>query len=63
MLIPIGTNDINNYKLYAASPEKLASDIIAIGRICKSFNVKEIERLKGWKNEFLKKLCKENGFI
>ena len=32
VLIHIGTNDVNNHKLYAVSPEKLASDIIKIGR-------------------------------
>ena len=41
-LIHIGTNDINSHKLYAVSPEKLASDIIKIGRTWKSFNVKEV---------------------
>ena len=42
VLIHIDTNDINNHKLDAVSPEKLASDIIEIGRTCKSFNVKEV---------------------
>ena len=42
MLIHIGTNDLNNHNLYAVSPEKLASDIIEIGRTCKVFNVKEV---------------------
>ena len=35
VLIHIGTNDVNNHNLYAVSPEKLASDIIEIGRTCK----------------------------
>ena len=41
VLIHIGTNDINNHKLYTVSPEKLASDI-DIGRTCKSFKLKEV---------------------
>ena len=41
VLIHIGTNDINNHKFYAVSPEKLALGIIKIGRTCKSFNVKK----------------------
>ena len=76
VLIHIGTNDINNHKLYAVSSEKLASDIIEIGRTCKSFNVKELfvtsvlcqkeailSNQINCTNELLNKLCKENGFI
>ena len=75
VLIHIGTNDVNNHKLYAVSPEKLASGIIEIGRTCKSFNVKEvfISSVLCWNevilsnqfnctNELLNKLCKENDF-
>ena len=73
VLIHIGINDINNHKLYGVSPEKLASDIIEIGRTFKSFNVKEVFipsvlcRIKvilsnqiNRTNELLNKLCKEN---
>ena len=42
VLIHIGTNDVNNHKLYAVSPENLASDIIEISHTCKSFNMKEV---------------------
>ena len=76
VLIHIGTNDVNNHKLYAVSPEKLASDIIKIGRTCKSFNVKEVFVSSVlWRNEvilsnqinrtneLLNKICKENDFI
>ena len=76
MLIHIDTNDINNHKLHAVSPERLASDIIEIGCTCKSFNVKEVfisstscqnevilSNQINRTNEFLNKLCKENGFI
>ena len=73
VLIHIGTNNVNNHKLYAVSPEKLASDIIEIGHTCKSFNVKEVfissvlcrnevilsNQINGT-NELLNKLCKEN---
>ena len=75
VLIHIGTNDVNNHKLYAVSPEKLASDIIEIGRTCKSFNVKEVfissvlcrnevilSNQINRTNELLNKLCKENDF-
>ena len=74
-LIHIGTNDVNNHKLYAVSPEKLASDIIEIDRTCKSFNVKEVfvssvlcrneiilSNQLNRTNELLNKLCKENDF-
>ena len=76
LLIHIGTSDINNHKLYTVSPEKLASDMIEIGRTCKSFNVKEefisfvlcrneviLSNQINRTNELLNKLCKENGFI
>ena len=76
VLIHIGTNDINNHKLYAVLPEKLASGIIEFGRTCNSFNVKEVfvtsvlcqkEAILSNQitctNELLNKLCKENGFI
>ena len=76
VLIHISINDTNNHKLYAVSPEKLASDIIEIGRACKSFNMKDvfISSVLCWNeailynqinrtNELLNKLCKENGFI
>ena len=76
VLIHIGTNDINNRKLYAVSPGRLASDIIEIGRTCKSFKVKEVfissvlcqnevilSNQINPTNDFLNKLCKENGFI
>ena len=76
MLIHIGTNDINNHKLYAASPGKLPSDIIKIGRSCMLFNVKEVfissalcqnelilSNQFNRSNELLNKLCKESGFI
>ena len=62
-------------KLYAVSPEKLASDIIEIGRTCKSISVKEVfiasvlcqnemilSNQINRTNELLNKLCKENGF-
>ena len=75
VLIHIGTNDVNNHKLYAVSPEKLASGIIEIGRTCKSFNVKEVfissvlcrnevilSNQINRTNELLNKLCKENDF-
>ena len=75
-LIHIDTNDTNNHKLHAVSPEKLASDIIETGRTCKSFNVKQVFISSAlWQNEvnlcnqinrtneLLNKLCKENGFI
>ena len=75
VLIHIGANDVNNHKLYAVSPEKLASDIIEIGHTCKSFNVKEvfISSVLRWNkvilfnqinrtNELPNKLCKENDF-
>ena len=75
VLIHIGTNDVNNNKLYAVSPEKLASDIIEIGCTWKSFNVKEvfISSVLCWNevilsnqinrtNGLLNKLCKENDF-
>ena len=75
VLIHIDTNDVNNHKLYAISPEKLASDIIEIGRSCKSFNVKEefkssvlcrndviLSNQINRTNELLNKLCKENDF-
>ena len=75
VLIHIGTNDVNHHNLYAVSPEKLASDIIQIGRTCKAFNVKEVfipsvlcrkevilsSRIDRT-NELLNKLCKENDF-
>ena len=76
VLTYIDTNDINNHKLYAVSPGKLASDIIKIGRSCISFNVKEVfissvlcqnevilSNQFYRSNELLNKLCKENGFI
>ena len=75
VLIHIGTNDVNNHKLYAVSPEKLASDNMEIGRTCKSFNVKEVfissvlcrnevilSNQINRTNELLNKLCKENDF-
>ena len=76
VLIHISTNHINNHKLYAVSPEKLASNIIEIGRTCKSFNLKEVfisfvvcpnevilSNQINRTNELLNKLCKENDFI
>ena len=76
VLIHIGTNDVNNHKLYVVSPKKLASNIIEIGRTCKSFNVNEVfvssvlcqnetilSNQINRTNELLNKLCKENGFI
>ena len=76
VLINIGTNDINNHKLYAVSPEKLVSDIIEIGRTWRSFNMKEVfissvlcqnevilSNQINRTNELVNKLCKENGFI
>ena len=76
VLIHIVTNDINYHKSYAVSTEKIASDIIEIGRTCKSFNVKELfissvlcqneailSNQVNRTNELLNKLCKENGFI
>ena len=75
-LIYIGTSDINNHKLYAASSEMLASDIIEIARTCKSCNMKEvfISSVLCWNevilsneidrtSKLLTKLCKENDFI
>ena len=75
VLTYIGTNDLNNHKLYAVSPEKLASDIIEIDRTCKPFNVKEVfissvlcrnevilSNQINLTNELLNKLCKENDF-
>ena len=41
VLIHISTNEVNNHKLYAVSPEKLASDI-EISCTCKPFNKKEV---------------------
>ena len=60
VLIHIGTNDINNHKLYAVSPEKLASDIIETDRTCKSFKV--LSNQINFTNALLNKLCKENSF-
>ena len=76
VLIHIGTNHINNHKLYAVSPEKLASNIIEIGRTWKSFNLKKVfisfvlcrnevilSNQINRTNELLNKLCKESDFI
>ena len=76
VLIYIGTSDINNHKLYAASSEMLASDSIEIARTCKSCNMKEvfISSVLCWNevilsneidrtSELLTKLCKGNDFI
>ena len=76
VLIYIGLNDINNHKLYAVSPEKLASDNIEIGCTFKSFKVKKVFMSSvlyqnevillnqiNCTNELPNKLCKENGFI
>ena len=76
VLIHISTNNINNHKLYAVSPEKLVLDIIEIGSICKSFKVKEVfissvlcrnevtlSNQINRTDELLNKLSKENDFI
>ena len=62
VVIHVGSNNITYRNSEYFNANKLADEIIDIGKICRQYGVKYVKSMKCQKNGAVTKKCEENGF-
>ena len=62
VIIHVGSNNITHRNSEDFNADKLADEIIDIGKMCRQYAVKDVKSMKSQVNGAVTKKCEENGF-